>query len=158
MLPVRQLSPKACRLAVAVSLVGSCLALTAEGMADAFTPGTGRSETNWNCWYSVSGFKLQCIVRTEANPEMLAPSANTVDGRRAGTGEVTWNHPDSLVGLRAEIPLWNAPIEMDRVRRLAKAVLCGRVRNCTVEFDPNQDGLAPVRFAANLANLNNPAP
>jgi hypothetical protein len=50
--------------------------------------------------------------------------------------------------MRISIPLMSAPFEMDFVRLLAKSVMCGTRADCSINFDSNSDGFAPVRAAA----------
>jgi len=44
--------------------------------------------------------------------------------------------------------LMTTPYEMAFVGQLAKSVMCGARKDCSIHFDHNTDGFAPVRAAA----------
>jgi hypothetical protein len=56
--------------------------------------------------------------------------------------------PEQLATNQIGIPLWNTPSEMDYARELAQSVMCGMRADCSVNFDVNPDGRAPIRAAA----------
>lgn len=105
----------------------------------------------WACWYSPSNLTVQCLLSKvpttglEARAEEVAGS---IDRRLPSLVRTIWGSPEQLSGTRIGIPLMSVPFEMDFVRLLAKSVMCGTRADCSVLFDSNSDGFAPVRAAA----------
>ena len=127
-------------VALSFALNGACARA-----ADTVFEAPGTLGTTWYCWYVASEFQLQCQLITPPAGGFSTPDRAAAGARQRESVDDSWSHPDSLSAPRATIPLWNPPIEMDSARRLARAVMCGQVRPCTVDFDENRDRLAPLR-------------
>ncbi len=107
--------------------------------------------TRWACWYAPAQLTVQCLLtRAPANGHALraAEVASHMDRRLPALVRTIWGSPEQLAGDRISIPLMNVPFEMNYVGVLAKSVMCGSRKDCSVHFDGNSDGLAPVRAAA----------
>jgi hypothetical protein len=105
----------------------------------------------WACWYSPVAMSVQCLLsRTpQADHEMRAAQvAATADRRLSTLVRTIWGSPEKLAGDHISIPLMSQPFEMEFVQQLARSVMCGGRPDCSVHFDANIDGMAPVRAAA----------
>lgn len=105
----------------------------------------------WACWYSSVGLSVQCLLsRTpQADHQMRAAQvAATADRRLPALVRTIWGSPEKLAGDHISIPLMSEPFEMEFVQQLARSVMCGGRLDCSVHFDANLDGMAPVRAAA----------
>lgn len=107
--------------------------------------------TRWACWYAPAQLTVQCLLtRAPVGGHALraAEVASRMDRRLPALVKTIWGSPEQLAGDRISIPLMNVPFEMNYVSVLAKSVMCGVRKDCSVHFDSNPDGLAPVRAAA----------
>ncbi len=107
--------------------------------------------TRWACWYAPAQLTVQCLLtRAPVNGHAMraAEVASHIDRRLPALVRTIWGSPEQLAGDRISIPLMNVPFEMNFVGVLAKSVMCGSRKDCSVHFDSNPDGLAPVRAAA----------
>lgn len=107
--------------------------------------------TRWACWYAPSQLTVQCLLaRAPVNGHAMraAEVSSRIDRRLPALVRTIWGSPEQLAGDRISIPLMNVPFEMNYVGVLAKSVMCGSRKDCSVHFDSNPDGLAPVRAAA----------
>lgn len=105
----------------------------------------------WACWYAPAQLTVQCLLArapVNGHAQRAAEVANRMDRRLPALVRTIWGSPEQLAGDRISIPLMNVPFEMNYVGVLAKSVMCGSRRDCSVHFDSNPDGLAPVRAAA----------
>lgn len=117
----------------------------------------GDRPTVWHCWYNNDGsFTVACEYRGpgEATEAALAEADEDEFIETASPGRSMTlppivrrirEKPASLAGQRMLIPLYTQPFEMDFVRQLADAVMCGAGKNCTVVF--GQD------YTASASNL-----
>ena len=107
--------------------------------------------TRWACWYSPASLSVTCLLSRvpSGGGEMLpAGESGTVGRQLPESVRTIRGSPDKLAGAGVNIPLMSIPYEIDFVRTLAKAVMCGHRADCSVHFDPNLDGMAHVRGAA----------
>jgi len=107
--------------------------------------------TRWACWYSPANLSVTCLLsRASSGGGDLRPAGDSgTTGRRPPESVRTiQDSPEKLAGAGVNIPLMSIPYEIDFVRILAKAVMCGHRADCSVFFDPNLDGMAHVRGAA----------
>ncbi|RIX45632.1 MAG: hypothetical protein D3M94_12470 [Rhodocyclales bacterium GT-UBC] len=105
----------------------------------------------WACWYAAANLSVQCLLSQTPRDGLTlraAEVASTIDRRLPRLVSLIWGSPEKLAGYRVSIPLLSQPFEMDYVRQLAKSVMCGGRRDCSVHFDANADGQAQVRAAA----------
>lgn len=104
----------------------------------------------WACWYSPANLTVQCLLSKSPSAGLevrAAEVAHSIDRRLPALVRTIWGSPEQLAGARIDIPLMTIPFEMDFVRLLAKSVMCGSRPDCSLHFDGNSDGLAPVRAA-----------
>lgn len=99
----------------------------------------------WTCWYDnakgVSCYLPGARVSSPRTPEGRDPAstsapAGMLSGRRplpplVGT---ILNHPERLRGRHISIPLFTEAEDMEFVKELAEAVMCGVKENCFVRF------------------------
>lgn len=128
----------------------SCIALfvalfLVRGLALAQGPGSDRP-TVWHCWYNDNGsFTVACEYRGPEEPSEIAlPEVDDAEfvavsypGRGANLPKIVrtiLESPASLQGQQILIPLYTYPYDMDFVRQLAEAVMCGTGKNCAVVF------------------------
>ncbi|HLO62714.1 MAG TPA: hypothetical protein VK165_07080 [Azonexus sp.] len=107
--------------------------------------------TRWACWYSPAHLSVQCLLIRAPESDHLqraAEVASRIDRRLPALVKMIWGSPEKLAGAHISIPLMNVPFEMNFVGVLAKSVMCGARNDCSVHFDTNADGMAPVRAAA----------
>lgn len=107
--------------------------------------------TRWACWYSPAQLTVQCLLTRAPENDHLqraAEVASHIDRRLPALVKMIWGSPEKLAGTHISIPLMNVPFEMNFVGVLAKSVMCGSRHDCSVHFDHNADGMAPVRAAA----------
>ncbi len=105
----------------------------------------------WACWYAPASLTITCRLSRvpDASLEMrTADPGSQIDRSLPALVRSMWANPEKLAGANITIPLMTVPYEMGLVKTLAKAVMCGSRKDCFVSFDPNRDGLAPVRAAA----------
>lgn len=133
--PVRQL------LLATLAFAGSAFANPEQPQDDA---------PRWACWYSPVGLSIQCLlfqVPTRGLEQRAAEVSGRTDGRLPAVARQIWGSPEKLAGSRINIPLMAPPYEMSQARRLARSVVCGTRKDCSVLFDRNADGHAPLRAA-----------
>lgn len=105
----------------------------------------------WACWYAPTTLSVQCLLihaPTQGLELRAAEVANRIDRRLPTLVRMIWGSPEQLAGSHISIPLLSTPYEMDFVGQLAKSVMCGARKDCSIFFDANTDGFAPVRAAA----------
>lgn len=105
----------------------------------------------WACWYASHNLSIQCLLsRTpvEGHELRAAEVAGSINRRLPKLVQLIWGSPEQLAGERINIPLMSVPFEMEFVRQLARSVMCGARHDCSISFDANDDGKAPVRAAA----------
>jgi len=105
----------------------------------------------WACWYAQAQLSVQCLliqVPTQGLEMRAIEVASRIDRRLPTLVKTIWGNPEQLAGTHISIPLMSPPIEMDFVALLAKSVMCGSRKDCSIHFDHNADGFAPVRAAA----------
>jgi len=105
----------------------------------------------WACWYAPNQLSIQCLLAhapTEGIDDRAAAVASRIDRRLPALVQTIWGSPEQLAGAAISIPLFSLPFDMDFVGLLARSVMCGGRKDCSVAFDANADGLAPVRAAA----------
>lgn len=110
----------------------------------------------WACWYDPDELILACLLSRVPSRDFEARAsavAQTIDRRLSTLVRTIWGSPEKLARSRISIPLWNVPYEMDFARQLAESVMCGSRDDCSVFFDANPDGRAPVRAAALRAGV-----
>lgn len=110
----------------------------------------------WACWYDADELVLSCLLSRAPDRDFEARAsavAQTIDRRLSSLVRTIWGSPEKLARSRISIPLWNVPDEMDFARQLAESVMCGARDDCSVFFDANPDGRAPVRAAALRAGV-----
>src|SRR5574343_1434853 len=111
----------------------------------------GSDGARWACWYAPSQLTVQCLLTRapEADHAQRASEvARRIDRRLPALVRTIWGSPEQLAGAHISIPLMNVPFEMEFVSTLAKSVMCGARKDCSIHFDSNRDGLAAVRAAA----------
>jgi len=109
------------------------------------------SGPRWACWYSPAHLTIQCLLihaPTEGQMERAAEVASRIDRRLPELVKIIWGSPEQLAGTHISIPLMSIPFEMEFVGQLARSVMCGTRKDCSIHFDRNSDGFAPVRAAA----------
>lgn len=127
------------------------VALTAPTAVQAAADPAVDAGPRWACWYAPATLTIGCLLSRapEANAEARAAEvASTIDSRLPCIVEKIWGNPASLADDRINIPLMTVPYEMSFVAELAESVMCGNRRDCSVHFDENPDGRAPLRAAA----------
>ncbi|HJV92456.1 MAG TPA: hypothetical protein VJ572_03220 [Azonexus sp.] len=105
----------------------------------------------WACWYAPTQLSVQCLLihaPTQDHAQRAAEVASRIDRRLPSLVRTIWGSPEQLAGTHISIPLMSTPYEMAFVGQLAKSVMCGSRKDCSIHFDPNADGFAPVRAAA----------
>ncbi|PKO31591.1 MAG: hypothetical protein CVU34_17155 [Betaproteobacteria bacterium HGW-Betaproteobacteria-7] len=104
----------------------------------------------WACWYSSEQLSVQCLLTktpTQGQELRAAEVASRIDSRLPKLVQLIWGSPEELADAYISIPLMNVPFDMDFVSLLAKSVMCGTRKDCSIHFDRNADGLAAVRAA-----------
>lgn len=111
----------------------------------------------WQCWLGNDAlYSIHC--RDVGDSDLLAVDARggaPVDSQRFRRDLLAGGAAPNLARLvRADaatyggrlwlIPLYNAPLDMERVTQLARAVMCGRDPRCSVHFEAAGAGTAPV--------------
>ncbi|PKO86954.1 MAG: hypothetical protein CVU18_12460 [Betaproteobacteria bacterium HGW-Betaproteobacteria-12] len=137
------------RHAVRSLLLLAAIAFSHASFAD--IPGFPDDAPRWACWYSPEQLSVQCLLtRTPTQGQELraAEVASRIDTRLPKLVRMIWGSPDELAGAYINIPLMSVPFEMDFVALLAKSVMCGSRKDCSIHFDRNADGLAAVRATA----------
>ena len=136
------------------------LVFAAPGVADGagapapVDPATAQAPAHplWACWYAAEDLMVRCVLATPAAELTgLAPVADPTRPRRRPLppiARVIWDEPGRLTTKVVAIPLLGPPIEMDFVRELAEAVMCGPRRDCGITFDANPDGRGAERARA----------
>jgi hypothetical protein len=127
------------------------IALSVSGNSFANSEVVGIDGPRWACWYSPASLTVNCLLSRipAVGLEMRAAEvSSTIDRRLPALVRTMWGSPEKLSGADITIPLMTVPYEMDFVKMLAKSVMCGSRKDCSVSFDPNNDGMAPVRAAA----------
>lgn len=112
---------------------------------------TGAEGPRWACWYAPNQLSVQCLLTqapTQDRQLRAMEVANRIDPRLPALVRHIWGSPEELAGAYIAIPLMNVPFELAFVSQLAKSVMCGRRKDCSIHFDGNADGLAAVRAAA----------
>ncbi|WP_265948780.1 hypothetical protein [Dechloromonas sp. A34] len=105
----------------------------------------------WACWYAPTTLSVQCLLihaPTQGIELRATEVASRIDRRLPTLVRMIWGSPEQLAGTHISIPLMTTPYEMDFVGQLAKSVMCGAQKDCSIHFDANTDGFAPVRAAA----------
>lgn len=105
----------------------------------------------WACWYAPAQLSVQCLLihaPTRDLEQRAAEVAGRIDRRLPTLVRMIWGSPEQLAGTHISIPLMTTPYEMAFVGQLAKSVMCGSRKDCSIHFDDNADGFAPVRAAA----------
>lgn len=105
----------------------------------------------WACWYAPTQLSVQCLLihaPTQGLEQRAAEVTSRIDRRLPTLVRVIWGSPEQLAGTHITIPLMSTPYEMAFVGQLAKSVMCGSRKDCSIHFDHNADGFAPVRAAA----------
>ncbi|MCG2578957.1 hypothetical protein LZ012_18350 [Dechloromonas sp. XY25] len=129
-------------MVVLLAVSGACSAEFANPVAEG---------TRWACWYSPAHLTVQCLLTRAPENDHLqraAEVASRIDRRLPALVKMIWGSPEKLAGTHISIPLMNVPFKMTFVSVLAKSVMCGSRLDCSVHFDGNADGMAPVRAAA----------
>lgn len=137
-------------LVLAVRRLFLLLLLTISSASFADFASSSGNAPRWACWYAPANLSVQCLLSrspTDALDARAAEVASTIDRRLPKLVRVIWGSPEQLAGKRISIPLMSVPFEMDFVRLLAKSVMCGSRPDCSIHFDANGDGMAPVRAA-----------
>ena len=127
------------------------IALSMPGISFADFDDYATNGPRWACWYSPASLSVNCLLSRipTAGLEMRAVEvSSTIDRRLPELVRTIWGSPEKLSGVAVTIPLMTVPYELDFVKTLAKSVMCGRRPDCSLSFDPNKDGKAPVRAAA----------
>jgi hypothetical protein len=127
------------RFLVAISFVGAAAAQATE-----------QADARWACWYQPSDLTVQCLLARadEGSEQRRVEVDRRFDRRLPELVRTIWAAPEQLAGARISIPLGSVPFEMEFVQQLARSVMCGVRRDCSVGFDANHDGRADVRAAA----------
>lgn len=82
----------------------------------------------WSCWYAPERTSIACRLLRAPGVASATPIANaTMIGRIR-------NDPASLEGEALLIPLHGPPLDMARAASLSRAVMCGPLPSCEVEF------------------------
>jgi len=104
------------------------------------------SQINWYCWYALPA-RVSCLL--EAAPARIDTVGVDFESLKRLPHAVTVMRvdPTRLRGQRIEIPLHSPPVEMGFTALLARSVMCGSQRRCTVSFDAQAN---PARIAAIL--------
>lgn len=143
-----------CRRIVRSTLILLALAVPGSSFAEANASAAG---PRWACWYEPGNLTVQCLLsRTPVSnlDERAADVETTIDARLPDLVRTLRGSPEQLATSQIGIPLWSPPDEMDFVRELAQSVMCGGRSDCSVNFDVNPDGRAPLRAAALQAGAN----
>lgn len=107
------------------------------------------SNARWACWYQSSDLSIQCLLaRAEITDARRAEIDRRFDSRLPELVRTIWANPQDLAGARIAIPLGTDPYDMQFVAELARSVMCGARRDCSIGFDANADGRADIRAAA----------
>ena len=137
------------RHAVRLLLLLAALAFSQTSFAD--FAGFPDDAPRWACWYSPEQLSVQCLLTqtpTQARELRAAEIASRIDSRLPKLVRVIWGSPEELAGAYINIPLMSVPFDMNFVALLAKSVMCGSRKDCSIHFDRNADGQAAVRAAA----------
>lgn len=93
-----------------------------------------RAEVTWRCWYGEErGLALVCrLLRAPGlgEPEPFGPRPPMLQRIR--------NRPETLRDQLVLIPLFGPPVDMSRAERLARAVMCGSLVTCSIDFVPGR--------------------
>lgn len=93
-----------------------------------------RAEVVWRCWYGEErGPALVCRLVSAPGldePEPSIPLPPMLQRIR--------NWPEMLRDQLVLIPLFGPPVDMSRAERLARAVMCGSLTTCSVDFTPGR--------------------
>ncbi|MBI2276084.1 MAG: hypothetical protein HYU74_01890 [Dechloromonas sp.] len=130
-------------------LLLAALAVSNSSFADIANPLT--DGPRWACWYAPAQLSVQCLLihaPSQDREQRAAEVASRIDRRLPTLVRTIWGSPEQLAGTHISIPLLSTPYEMAFVGQLAKSVMCGSRKDCSINFDPNSDGFAPVRAAA----------
>lgn len=144
----------ACRRIVRSTLILLALAVPVSSFAEAENSAAG---PRWACWYEAGNLTIQCLLsRTPKSglEERAVEVDRTTDSRLPELVRTLRGSPEQLAANQISIPLWSNPSEMDFARELAQSVMCGVRADCSVNFDVNPDGRAPIRAAALQAGAN----
>jgi len=109
------------------------------------------TNSHWACWYAPSDLTVRCLLAHAAetgDETRRAEVDSRFDRRLPQLVRMIWGSPEELAGLRISIPLYSVPYDMEFVHQLAKSVMCGARKDCSVGFDTNRDGRAELRAAA----------
>lgn len=130
-------------------LLSAALALFNSSFANIDSP---RADgPRWACWYAPTQLSVQCLLIHAPTQDLelrAAEVASRIDRRLPTLVRMIWGSPEQLAGTHISIPLMSLPYEMAFVGQLAKSVMCGSRKDCSINFDHNTDGFAPVRAAA----------
>lgn len=130
-------------------LLWAALALSTSSFANVDSPLA--DGPRWACWYAPTTLSVQCLLiqaPTQGHELRAAEVASRIDRRLPTLVRMIWGNPEQLAGTHISIPLMTTPYEMAFVGQLAKSVMCGARKDCSIHFDDNADGFAPVRAAA----------
>lgn len=106
----------------------------------------GDPRTIWRCWYDNDAtFAVRCEYQGPAQPseaarteiddeEIIGVSRPSRTLNLPKIVRTIRENPASLQGQRILIPLYTQPYDMDFVRQLASAVMCGTQPRCAVVF------------------------
>jgi hypothetical protein len=128
-------------LLAALAVAGSAFANPEQALDDG---------PRWACWYAPAALNIQCLLYqtpTRGLEQRAAEVSDRADRRLPTLARQIWGSPEKLAGARISIPLMAPPYEMSQARRLARSVVCGARKDCSVVFDRNADGHAPLRAA-----------
>lgn len=109
---------------------------------------TNKNGPRWACWYESNDLTIQCLLSRAPTAPSDTGTTPVIDSRLPALVRLIWTEPEQLGEKRIKIPLISVPYEMSFVRELAESVMCGVRRDCSLSFDTNADGRAPVRAAA----------
>lgn len=116
---------------IMAALVAFAATASAQPILD--TPDTG-AEVIWRCWYAEErGPALACLLQRApgmGEPEPSAPLPPLLQQIR--------NRPEMLRDQLVLIPLFGPPVDMSQAQRLARAVMCGSLVTCSVDFTPGR--------------------
>ncbi|MDH4060832.1 MAG: hypothetical protein OEU94_08470 [Aquincola sp.] len=94
-------------------------------VAWALLPALSQAGTHWRCELTGDLLQLSCRVEVDAATATASSSASTA--------EVNGTRFPLDPARRWLVDLWSPPTEMDRVRQLARATICYRSPDCTVD-------------------------
>lgn len=111
----------------------------------------------WQCWLGKDRlYSIHCLDVGDSDVLAVdAPAGAPFDPQRFRRDLLAGGAAPNLARLvRADaatyggrlwlIPLYNAPFDMERVKQLARSVMCGRDQHCSVHFDTVDAGIAPA--------------